>query len=470
MIRYVFGAGKVGLQTIAFLQRIHLMVSAIFDNDEKKWGTEVLGVPVMKFEKHFLTKKDSFVYVACVEYRDIVAQLKKVEIPDERIIITSSIFANDFLNNIAYHIVVAAKKEGLSKKLQRDVLFDLSGGMVLGGVEQWNYELAAKLKEKEINAAYIVIKGDENVLENTIYPSINIEAESDIIYYIKRIMEAQPKVIICNFPFSSMKAACIIKRCYDKNMKIIAIVHNDLDIYYETYSFWEKEIDLCIGISAKIEEKIKDNLKLADKFMRLQWKINIPLVNNHRYSKSNEPIRIGYAGRIVEHQKRLDRIILIAKGLVKKDVNFRIQIAGDGMYRATLEYLILQNDLQKYFEFLGRLNRDQMWEFWDNQDIYINCSDYEGHSIAQTEAMASGAVPVMMDVSGARDDIEDGENGFVVSIGDVKSMVDKIEWLYHNRHQLLNMGFRSMRKIEANNKLADHDLKLLLNKITVAIE
>lgn len=73
----------------------------------------------------------------------------------------------------------------------------------------------------------------------------------------------------------------------------------------------------------------------------------------------------------------------------------------------------------------------------------ISCSEWEGHSISQAEAMAEGAVPVITDVSGARDDVTDGYNGFVVEIGDIETMAEKIVYLYHNPAILKQMGMRA---------------------------
>lgn len=468
MIRYVFGAGKIGNETIRFLKRIQLTVNGVFDNDKKKWGTTIFEIPVFKFEKRYLTEENSLIYVACTDYWSIITQLKEEGVSDKKILVVDSILADCFLENVAYQIISSIKVKKLGKTLQSDVLFDLSGGMVLGGVEQWNYELAAKVKGKGVGASYCVVINDDNKLEDTLYPSINIKKDSDIICYVKKIIEARPKVIICNFPFSIMKAACIVKRCYDKKLKIIGIVHSDLELYYRTYDFWEKEIDLCLGISSRIEREIKINSRLADKFRKFHWKIDVPFIKKRRYSMGNDPIRIGYAGRIVEYPKRLDRLISLAQILMEWNVKFRIQIAGDGMYRTEMENIIFLNNLQNNFEFTGRLSHDQIWGFWESQDIYVNCSDYEGHSIAQAEAMALGAVPVMMDVSGAEDDIENGKSGFVVPAGDINAMAEKIDWLFRNRSQLPMLGRNARRKIEENNKLADRDLEMLLSEIIMA--
>ena len=70
----------------------------------------------------------------------------------------------------------------------------------------------------------------------------------------------------------------------------------------------------------------------------------------------------------------------------------------------------------------------------------ISCSEWEGHSISQSEAMAAGAVPVITDVSGARDDVTDGYNGFVVPVGDIDALADRICFLYHNRNEIEQLG------------------------------
>ena len=73
----------------------------------------------------------------------------------------------------------------------------------------------------------------------------------------------------------------------------------------------------------------------------------------------------------------------------------------------------------------------------------VSCSEWEGHSISQSEAMAEGAVPVITDVSGARDDVTDGYNGYVVDVGDIDALADRIQKLYLDRTKLKQMSIRA---------------------------
>ncbi len=77
----------------------------------------------------------------------------------------------------------------------------------------------------------------------------------------------------------------------------------------------------------------------------------------------------------------------------------------------------------------------------------LSCSDIEGHSISQSEAMSAGAVPIITDVSGARDDVTEGYNGFIVGVGELEKMADKICFLYNNRKELEKMGIYAYESV-----------------------
>ena len=109
---------------------------------------------------------------------------------------------------------------------------------------------------------------------------------------------------------------------------------------------------------------------------------------------------------------------------------------------------IQSKNLQHRVILSGLLKQEQIPEFWERQDIMITCSEKEGHSISQVEAMASGAVPVITDTSGARDDVNDGYNGYVVGVGQIEELVDKIMYLSAHREKLTQMGKNAYETIK----------------------
>ncbi len=66
--------------------------------------------------------------------------------------------------------------------------------------------------------------------------------------------------------------------------------------------------------------------------------------------------------------------------------------------------------------------------------------------------MAAGAVLVITDTSGASDDVEEGINGFIVEIGDVEALAERIIYLDQHRELLNKMGNHSREKIIERNE------------------
>jgi len=97
-----------------------------------------------------------------------------------------------------------------------------------------------------------------------------------------------------------------------------------------------------------------------------------------------------------------------------------------------------------------------METFWGNQDIYINVSDSEGACQAMLEAMAHCVVPVVTDVSGVDDFIENRVNGFVSRVGDILDIASNIKWIYENKNQLEFIGKKAREKIISRCKIEDY--------------
>lgn len=141
--------------------------------------------------------------------------------------------------------------------------------------------------------------------------------------------------------------------------------------------------------------------------------------------------------------KRLDLVVDVAESLKNRGIHFKMEIAGIGTYEDTLRREISCRGLSGQVEMKGLVDNKNIRRFWSQQDIYLSCSDREGHSISQSEAMAMGAVPIVTDVSGAEDDVKTGYNGYIVPLQDVDKIVSHIEYLYQNRELLQIMGSRS---------------------------
>ncbi len=88
--------------------------------------------------------------------------------------------------------------------------------------------------------------------------------------------------------------------------------------------------------------------------------------------------------------------------------------------------------------------------YYDKADIFVMPSLSEAYGKVILEAMASGLPVIATTNTGARDVIDNGEQGFIVPIRDSEAMKDKIQYLYDNPSEINRMGKNAKKVAEEN--------------------
>lgn len=480
-----WGAGKIGQSVLAYWQRLHIVPDFFCDNERTVWGRKVGGIRVLSPHELYQIKDDVVVFITCACYTQIKEQLFSYGMLEEDIVVADYERAQEMtfrLSDVLYRYFCAhvqLPKAGtwgvsLENEQQADngryqCLIDLSAGMVLGGVERWSYTLGEIWKGIGIKSAYLFPENCVRQAADDGLPQLPIQdiERIPVIDTMRSILSSGARLLVCNFPFDALMGACMVKKYINPNLKIIAVLHNDEGVYYKTYALWEKYIDVCLTISSKIRNSLLEENFPASKIRDLYWRIPCDQKKNHSYSLAGSPLQIGYAGRIVVEQKRVDLLLDIAERLKGDNVDFRMNLAGGGEYVEQLQEQAKIRKLDDVIHYMGVVEHAHITDFWRKQDICISCSEWEGHSISHSEAMAAGAVPVITDTSGARDDVEDGVNGYVADVGDLDMLVNRIAYLHGHRSLLHAMGSNSQKKVIDRNKRMEPEKywKALLNSL-----
>jgi len=443
---YFFGAGKKGRYYLDYFRDFGIEPDGFLDNNADISETLCENITV---DNPWRLKEIDFecIFITCNKEKEIYQQLLNLGVEKKKIVTGY----HDILNHLVYYSVqktisVDKTDTSFSTSKRSKIIFDLQNGMVLGGVEAWSYELAGKLSESGYQGMYLTTDAADFAYTDNVYPILilknrEFENEKDRIKHcVQKIIENLPCIMICNFPQQIFWSSCIVKRLYPNQIRIIAVQHNDDELYYQVYSLWQEYIDKCMVISSRIEDKLLSLGMEKQKICHLKWKVSCVERVNRTWSGESIPLQIGYAGRITITQKRADLFPVLVAKMKERNICFQLNLAGMGEYSETLQRRIEEENLQNDIVLVGYIDRQSIPDFWKKQDIMISCSEWEGHSISQSEAMAAGAVPVITDVSGARDDVTDGYNGYVVPVGDMDALADRICYLYHNRDELERMG------------------------------
>lgn len=147
-----------------------------------------------------------------------------------------------------------------------------------------------------------------------------------------------------------------------------------------------------------------------------------------------ESFNIVTVGRLTE-QKGYDIAIKAASILKKRKINFAWYAIGGGRDEKKLKKLVEKYCLENQFVFLGR--KKNPYPYMKHCDLYVQPSRHEGYVITLVEARALCLPILSSDIPSAREQIQDGINGYVAELS-AEDLADKIEYLYNNPSQFLS--------------------------------
>lgn len=461
----VWGAGQIGRSMCRLLKKRGNDVIAIIDINEAIHGNIIEDVIVCdKSELSFFQN-----YSVCIAVDGKYSVIKdtlmsECGVDDRQIFDYVQIIKEVYTQGI----VMPPKGESKTHK----VIFQCDNGLGLGGVETWCLTLGRELEKRGTNVKYMVpAEAQNSKSSNTIY----VEGDSFLDFgkpntfngIIRELVNNLPCTVVVNYKFLGYLAACMVKKAYPKDIKVISVVHGGKQAIFDWNVLYKDYVDHFIGVSkygicdklaeAGIEEERIDNIVCP-----------VPIRDEliHTYARGSQPLQLAYAGRLTlsDRDKRVDLLIPFIEGIERKGINYNLKIAGEGDYKEYLERYVIENNLENKIKVCGLIDREKMAEFWNNSDIFVNVSDSEGNCMAMLEAMAQGCVPVLTDVSGVRDSIKNNYNGFIVERRDIETMIEKIHYLDSNRDVLVEFGKRThsrMIDIYGNGKMIDKFEKIV---------
>jgi glycosyltransferase involved in cell wall biosynthesis len=178
--------------------------------------------------------------------------------------------------------------------------------------------------------------------------------------------------------------------------------------------------------------------------------VMVPLLNKEiDFIKSNDfntPFRVLFVGRLVA-QKNLFFLLKVAAETIKKDPSIMFDIVGNGTLRQELEEECKSLKIQNNVNFYGEIANSDLPKFYQNADIFILTSHYEGFGRVVVEAAAYRLPVLSTRVTGPEDIIEAGYSGYLFEINDSKGFVEKIILLKNNPEERTAMGLNNFNLV-----------------------
>ena len=160
-------------------------------------------------------------------------------------------------------------------------------------------------------------------------------------------------------------------------------------------------------------------------------------------SKENRIVNIGK----LHHQKNQRMLIEAFSEITNEFPQYKLYIYGEGPLRLQLENRIKALGLEEKVFMPGAVNN--VIEEISKAKLFCLSSNYEGLSNAVIEAICVGLPVVSTSVSGTSDLVENGINGEVVEVGNVKGLAEAMRRVLCDNNKM-------KRYCEANKSKADY--------------
>jgi len=261
---------------------------------------------------------------------------------------------------------------------------------------------------------------------------------------MRRYLESQaPCVYVPNYDY---EYSCIVPRL-SSAVRVVGIVHSDDPNHYEHLRrmgrFWDGVVAVSSAVATRALELAPG---LEDRLVTIPYGVPVAAAMPERSPR--ETLRVVYTGRLQQAQKRVLDLASIFRRIAEIGAPVELTIVGDGESRDELAHACEGLLAQGVVKMLGTLPNEGVLEIFEQNDVLLLTSAFEGLPVALLEAMGRGCVPVVSDIrSGVREVIEDGENGLLAPVGDIETFVSHLQTLQANRSRLRAMSQAAYRTI-----------------------
>lgn len=253
--------------------------------------------------------------------------------------------------------------------------------------------------------------------------------------------------------------------------KFIYSEHN-LVTFYSKYNYYLSGLtygffDCVIFVSQEVGEIIKK----VQKGWFYKTKKGVTILNGidtakfsnaHRLQERKDRLTVGLVARF-RPQKRVDKWVEVAAAIRKISTNVDFLMVGDGPDDEMLRQKIKEHHLENIIQLPGQLS--DTVKAYQQIDIFLLTSDFEGLPLALMEAMSSGAVPVISNVGGIKQ-LQFHDFGFKYDEFDAPAIAEKIVDYLNNQDKFNKESFNARAFIEEKyslNKQVDEVLDLYNN-------
>ena len=284
----------------------------------------------------------------------------------------------------------------------------------------------------------------------------------------------------------------LINKCYDitfiglqglsprfimrniKTKKIAVFIRNDISIMKErerviaTLRKYISRVDYYICVAETVKESlIKEIPETVSKTKVIYNLLNVDEMKRNievataPFDKENEDVfRIVSVCRMVDRAKGLYRMLNVCKTLNDENFKFKWYVVGDGCDLEAFRKSISDVGLDGVMVAPGRI--DNPFGYYRDCNLVAMLSYYEGLCGIINEAKVSGKPVIATEVSGIREQLTHGENGWIVE-NDENKIIEGMRYLLTHHEIIMKMTNYDYPNVILFDKIKLHAIKELVS-------
>jgi glycosyltransferase involved in cell wall biosynthesis len=315
----------------------------------------------------------------------------------------------------------------------------------VGGMETFVLGLARQLKEKGLEPSFVITDSigpwhgrplAEGFAVHTVIPSL-LQSRTKHAERVAACLESFDFVLLNHSKIAQSSLGLL-----SDTIVVIPILHNDDNEIYTVGLANRENIDVAVAVSEHLRNKAISYGMDDEMIVCIRNGVEIPLaLKNKSLMLTDKPLSIAFIGRIEHRQKGVFYLPGILSKLAALNIFVQCDIVGNGVDFEQLKRMFAAEVNPSTVRFHGALHNDEAMNLLQSIDVLLMPSHFEGQGLVMLEAMSRGVVPIVSNLKDVTDSvIQDGENGMLVSVGDIEGFAAALAIVASDRHRLAVMS------------------------------
>lgn len=234
-------------------------------------------------------------------------------------------------------------------------------------------------------------------------------------WIIRQVAQIRPDVFVANLVTPAFYAARWIKAA---GIRTVGVLHSRDEFYREAIRLFvcgeeSFAFSAVVTVSRLLEGAARAENPHGVQVVRIPCGAPVPA---SRCAPPCGTLKVLYAGRLEQEQKRVRELTEAFCCLTKRYLDVEATICGSGRECDSVSEIISRAGCASRVHLRGPVDAARVQEEMLRHHVFVMMSDYEGMPVALMEAMACGLVPVCLaEESGVNELVRHGVNGLLVS-------------------------------------------------------